>query len=249
MTYHLVSIEQRTPAWHEWRRGGVGASDTAAILGLSPYAKREDILARKTGHVPDLSASDGTARRGVMLEPYALRAYKRRTGLSPVPACASSTRWPWLLASFDGVDWQEERPKIVEIKCPQRATHEQVCACNIPLYWIAQVQHQMMVLDVDTAHLWSWHPRAAEPGVLMVIYRDSRWEQMILEETRRFWTDVQTAMARDERTMAGAWGRSVLPTAGDAEQCIRQGGSQPDDPSQGKDERFVEDGRADGAGQ
>ena len=40
------------PAWLEWRREGVGASDVAAILGISPWASPWTVWADKTGLLP-----------------------------------------------------------------------------------------------------------------------------------------------------------------------------------------------------
>ena len=37
-------IEQRTPEWHEQRKGLITASNVGAILGLDPYRKPDDVM-------------------------------------------------------------------------------------------------------------------------------------------------------------------------------------------------------------
>ena len=47
--------------WLEFRRtGGIGASEAAAIVGLSPWCDNVELWRRKTGHVsaPDISNND-----------------------------------------------------------------------------------------------------------------------------------------------------------------------------------------------
>src|SRR5690606_22837425 len=41
----------RTPEWHSARSKGVGASEAAAVCGVSPYETPFEVWARKTGRI------------------------------------------------------------------------------------------------------------------------------------------------------------------------------------------------------
>lgn len=45
----ILDLVQGTPEWHEWRRRVIGATDTTAILGLSPYKTQRDVMSEKLG--------------------------------------------------------------------------------------------------------------------------------------------------------------------------------------------------------
>ena len=68
---NVIDLPQRTPAWLEWRAGGVSASDVAILLGLSPYKTPWRLWAEKTGLVRSeaelsqrLVPQEGNRRRG-----------------------------------------------------------------------------------------------------------------------------------------------------------------------------------------
>ena len=60
---------------------GIGGSDIAALLGLSPYKTPLELWAEKVGH-PGLKASQGIHLRfGQHVEPFIAKEYERSTGL------------------------------------------------------------------------------------------------------------------------------------------------------------------------
>src|SRR4051794_32384551 len=61
-------------------RGGLGASECAAALGLSPFETALGLWARKTGRVPEPEESEAM-ELGLLLEPVVAELYCRRTGL------------------------------------------------------------------------------------------------------------------------------------------------------------------------
>ena len=66
-------ISQDGDAWHEFRAGGIGSSDIAAIMGKSPYKTAADVYYEKCG----LSEQFQTAamKRGKEKEAEALDFY------------------------------------------------------------------------------------------------------------------------------------------------------------------------------
>ena len=59
------------------RKTAIGASEAAAILGLSPYETQWDVFLRKTGQAPEFSDSVYT-RAGDALEPLIGQLYEER---------------------------------------------------------------------------------------------------------------------------------------------------------------------------
>jgi hypothetical protein len=44
-----IDLAQRTPEWHQWRAQGITASESAIILGRSPYKTPWRLWAERTG--------------------------------------------------------------------------------------------------------------------------------------------------------------------------------------------------------
>ena len=57
---------QDSPEWREWRKGGVGASEVAAILGTCPYNTAHDIWLVKTGRKQGFEGNAFTANASAM---------------------------------------------------------------------------------------------------------------------------------------------------------------------------------------
>lgn len=115
----IVDIPQRTPAWHRWRNEGVSASEADIVLGLNPYKTRYRLWAEKKGLIlPENLERNPHVRRGVRLEPIARQAFENRHNTLLLPLCAESDEYPFIRASFDGID---DNGVPVEIKAPTEA--------------------------------------------------------------------------------------------------------------------------------
>ena len=117
----LLELEQNTPAWHTWRRGGIGASHAATIMGADPPWGRKSLDAalappHRPAGVGRLNSSPMRAR--------GLRARATGAPLARGPGRLPNAaylrgprgRFSWLRASLDGFDLFEGL--ILEIKCP-----------------------------------------------------------------------------------------------------------------------------------
>lgn len=49
-----------SPEWTAWRRGGLGASELAAVMGLDPYTTEHELWEVKTGRVPAFAGNAKT---------------------------------------------------------------------------------------------------------------------------------------------------------------------------------------------
>jgi putative phage-type endonuclease len=66
---------------HLRRPHGIGGSDVAALLGLSPFKSPVQLWAEKTGHPSVVAAQGMHLRLGQHLEPFVAAEYERATGL------------------------------------------------------------------------------------------------------------------------------------------------------------------------
>jgi len=66
------------PAWLEARKGGIGGSDAAAILGKDPYRSALEVYAEKVGLTEPKEDND-ILWWGRKLQPIVAQAYRRET--------------------------------------------------------------------------------------------------------------------------------------------------------------------------
>ena len=114
--FEFVKAPQRSPEWLELRRQGLGASDMAAVMGVSPYKTPYQLWAEKTGATPEQKVGDA-ARRGVILEDAVGRFYEEERGvkLRKSNGIVRLKKYPRIMASLDRTIVGEPKG-IVEIK-------------------------------------------------------------------------------------------------------------------------------------
>ena len=113
-SYVVITLQQRTPEWLEWRNNGIGASDAPSIMEENPWKSAAYLLSEKLGRASDFAGNEAM-ERGTALEPEARRRYEHLTQSRVEPACVQSTRYPWQRASIDGL--APDGSAVVEIKC------------------------------------------------------------------------------------------------------------------------------------
>jgi putative phage-type endonuclease len=195
--------------FHEERRTGIGGSDAAAALGLSPWRTPFDLWIEKLGEGDPLPASE-PMRWGKLLEPVIAAEYCRRTGrtIEPAPALIRHPTHPWMIGHIDGrvVD---EPGRILEVKTAgigigwgEPGTDE------IPLQYLTQCHHYLIVSGaeaVDVAVLIG-----GQDFRLYTIRRDDDIAGSLFEQEYTFWQCVQDRVPPDPVNTADAvrrWGR------------------------------------------
>lgn len=93
-------------AWLEARRLGIGGSDVAALLGLSPYKTPVELWLDKTRRAPDIEPDAEQAERmhwGNVLEDVVARHYAERRGvrIQRINTQLQHPRYPAALANID----------------------------------------------------------------------------------------------------------------------------------------------------
>ena len=107
----IVKLMQGSAEWHEHRRKHRNASETAAVLGVSPWMTPYQLWQIKLGLVePEVTAA---MLHGTQLEPMARAAYETLTGHVMQPLVLVDGEFS---ASLDGLTLSGDR--VLEIKCP-----------------------------------------------------------------------------------------------------------------------------------
>lgn len=143
---------------------GIGGSDAAAVCGLSPWTSPVELWRIKTGQKKqkDISAN-AAVERGVRMEPalrelYATMNPQMQVEHYPYDILAQSER-PWLTATLDGELTDENgRHGILEIKTGQlmkKADYEKWADGNVPIYYLAQTQWQLLATGWDFVDLFA----------------------------------------------------------------------------------------------
>ena len=176
-----IQVEQGSVEWLELRRTKRTASETPAIMGLSPWQKPKDVVRAKQGQD---AKSNYAMRRGQELEPKARAAYEEVVGiLRPAVFVAGD-----YLASLDGIDLFDEL--IVEIKCPMKGKQSELWKQaengEIPKHYAAQMQHQMMVTGLKEAHLWVFD---GSVGIAVPLQADEEFFNTIRSAWDNFWRE------------------------------------------------------------
>jgi putative phage-type endonuclease len=169
-------MEQRSEEWFAARCGKVTASRVADIMARTktgPSASRENYLAqlvceRMTGK-PAESYSNAAMAWGTEQEPFARAAYEsakdvlvEEVGFVPHPSFSEAGASPDGLVGEFG---------LVEIKCPNTATHIQtLLEQKVPEKYNTQMQWQMACTQRHWCDYVSFDPRMAE-GLQLFIKR------------------------------------------------------------------------------
>ena len=102
----MTAVDTARAEWLAWRRGGIGASDIAGILGISPWASPFSVWADKMGLLPDDELDDDDPREfGRRAEAMVGPWFMDRTGFFLVgeQMWLTSKDKPWMLATPDAL--------------------------------------------------------------------------------------------------------------------------------------------------
>lgn len=153
----LGTWESGSAEWLAARDGRIGGSDVGAICGWSPFASRDDLLARKAG-LADGPAQSAAMMRGTLLEPAILTWLCHRHDLTLDPAASAAT-YTWLddqrlIYNPDGIT---TNGTLLEAKTTGDRSEDhgwgRAGTDNVPLHYKAQCQWGMGILGLDTCHL------------------------------------------------------------------------------------------------
>lgn len=181
--------------WLSERRNGVGASDVAGILNVSPWASPWSVWASKVGlPVPDVDTAPMAFGRDV--EPLIAAWFERETGLRVAGRqhMVRHPEHPWRFATLDGfvtdggAPWEDD-PQLALGVFESKFTGAETWGA-VPEHVRAQVAWQMHVTDLP--HVWVVAlsmPFGRPTWRMFVVDRDEIYERQILHAVEGFWFD------------------------------------------------------------
>ena len=135
------------------RKNYIGASDAAAIMGVSPWTSIYQLWEDKLGLAPD-RPDNYAMKRGRELEPVAREAYTLFTGNVVAPKQVFHAEIRFMMANFDGLS--QDLSVAVEIKCPGEKDHGLAKEGLVPEKYLPQLQHQLAVIGLDELDYFSY---------------------------------------------------------------------------------------------
>jgi putative phage-type endonuclease len=173
--------------WHAWRAEGLGASDIAGVLGISPWASPWSVWADKMGLLPPSNPSiemEFGKRAEAMVGPW----FHDRTGLwvTGEQTWCTHPDIGWARATVDGFVSETDTPApdelagVLEIKTdgPGRDW------ATIPAHYQAQAQWQMFVTGLPHAWFAVLHGRRFQ---IYELARDDDDIAFMYERAEAFW--------------------------------------------------------------
>lgn len=182
----MAEIEQGSAEWLAIRCGKVTASRVADVIaktktgyGASRANYMAELIAERLTGAPAEKFISGPMAWGTEKEPEARALYEFLTdaevsqvGFVPHPTISDSGASPDGLVSDDG---------LVEIKCPNTATHiDTLLGQSIPAKYETQMQWQMACTGRQWCDFVSYDPRMPD-NMRMFVRREARNDAMIAE--------------------------------------------------------------------
>jgi putative phage-type endonuclease len=180
------NMTQNTEAWLSYRSRGLGSSEAAAILGVSPYLTRYQLWEQKLGIAPPFEGNYAT-ERGHRLEPIARAQVELELGIEFSPLLAEHLNYPFLRASLDG--YSSELDAVLEIKCPGKEDHALAMSGKVPEKYWPQVQFQLFVTNAKKVIYYSFD---GEKGCIVEALPDLAFIGNMVKECLSFWELIQT---------------------------------------------------------
>ena len=177
------------------RRMGLGASDAAAAVGLSPWRTPYQLWREKLGEAEDAPDDDEEPLRfamGKALEPVALEHFTRKTKLqvSDQQRKFIDPKWPRRWVSVDALS---SDGGLVEAKSTGFASPaewgDEFEDAAIPQHYLMQVMHGLACSELT--HCWVPLIVSNRQFKLYRVKRDEDLIQLLTEREKAFWAMVE----------------------------------------------------------
>jgi len=197
-------MEQLTVRAGSERPPGIGASEAAAVAGLDPWRTAKELWALKLGLVPEPETTPDM-ERGNELEPFAIRAFEKKTGLKVEHSVINGGQvryhhpeHHWLYAHPDGEVVVEGVRGLVEVKCPRIWNYNRAKLAGLLDYYVVQGQHQLMCSGISHIIYVLWHTDEWADPQIIEADADPELQKNLLALETEFWRRVQTGEWPDD---------------------------------------------------
>lgn len=206
--------------WLNARRKGIGGSDVAPILGLSPWRTAYQIWEEKL-HLRDGQEKTPEMSYGLLVEPALRQWYSNETGrVVRLPdKIMVHPQHSFMLANLDGLT---DDGRVIEIKTARSSRDwGEPGTDEIPAYYQTQIQHYLMVTGLVVADVV-----VSFSGSMPEVYEchaDQELQDIILEKETEFWKLVESKTPPDPITysdMIARFKKSTTASVVASEKCL-----------------------------
>ena len=181
---------QNTLEWEQWRREGVGASDSPIIMGESKYLTPFDLFQIKLG-LKEHEANEFITNLGHRFEPRVRAHINLLMDWDYEPQVVEHETYPWLRASLDG--WNGHDPMEVKY-VGQKKYNDAFDNDEIdPTHWI-QMQHQMMITGSEVCtyvfYTLAEYKEVDDISIKYIYYDEEYVNKKLWPELCKFWERV-----------------------------------------------------------
>ena len=208
MSFEIVPTHDRA-SWLAARRQGVGASDIAGIMGISPWTTPFQVWASKVSDLPEVM-DDEAMKWGRILEDVILNEWARTTAVTirERGPLIRNIKNPIMLATPDALP---SYPAVVEVKNIADWSWTEP-----PVHYLAQVQWQLAVTGYEVGDLVVLH--AGRHLEHYEVKADPEAQARMIEAATEFWGYVEAnepppTQWEDSTIMASLWPTSTEEVA------------------------------------
>ncbi len=181
--------------WLAWRRRGIGGSDVAAILGISPFRTARDVYYDKLNVAPAVPDEGNwvALEMGQLLEPLVAKIFSRKTGLPvfQIQKMFRHAQFPFLLADVDYfVTLPSGETAILEIKTTNYYARDH-WFCDgreiVPAWYETQGRHYMATMNLDRVFFCCLYGNNEDEVIIRELRRDMAYEEEMIYLEKNFW--------------------------------------------------------------
>ena len=194
--------------WLGYRRQGIGGSDVAAIMGVSPFATLRDLYNDKCGNPHVIQTEDNWVAKevGHRLEDLVAKIFAYKTGYK-VFAVRKLFRHPFHSFMQANVDFFVELPDgsiaILECKTTNYNSKEKWNDGAVPVNYEWQCRHYMAVMNLSCAYIACLYGNNENEFVYRRIDRDEVIEADMIEMEAHFWNEYVLGRIEPPYTESG----------------------------------------------
>lgn len=177
-------------SWLSERKKGIGGSDAAAVLGLSPYSSPLAVYLDKIGEAEPIEENERMAW-GLKLEKLIVAEYENRKPVKVIhnteQIISIHPQQEWMCCTLDAVAYpseDESNPGVIQAKNVDRFM-KQEWEDHVPDHYLIQLMHEIAVTG------YSW-------GALVVLIGGNEWRcfefdrddeliDLIIQKESEFW--------------------------------------------------------------
>ena len=181
--------------WLNYRRQGIGGSDCAAIMGVSPFCTKRDLYYDKRGIAPavDEAESNWVAKEvGHRLEDLVAEIFSKKTGFKvfPIRKMFRHPLYPFMLADVDFfIDFGDGTYGILECKTTNYNCQDKWANNSTPVNYEYQGRHYMAVMNINKVYFACLYGNNEDEFFIRYMERDHELEEDLIAEEEYFWNE------------------------------------------------------------